>query len=112
MNKKSSSKSKVNPKAKPKQKPKAAKSELLSLMNVGPAMLRDLHLLNIEHIAQLSKKDPEALYKKLEKVTGHPQDPCVLDVFSAIVHEAKTGEKTPWWHWSEKRKKLRPKGNN
>ena len=87
-----------------KQKSKTEKSELLNLMNVGPAMLRDLHLLGIHQISALAKQNPEKMYKKLEKLTGHRQDPCVLDVFSAIVYEAKTGKKTPWWHWSAKRK--------
>jgi len=92
---------------KTKAKPynKAMKSELLSLMNVGPAMLRDLTLLGIRRIPDLAKQDPMRLYRKLEKVTGHRQDPCVLDTFSAIIHEAKTGEKTPWWRWSAIRKK-------
>jgi hypothetical protein len=26
------------------------------------------------------------------------------DVFAAIIHEAKTGEKLSWWHWTKIRK--------
>ena len=80
------------------------KSELLTLMNVGPATLRDLELLDIHHISTLAKQDPIKMYQKLEKITGYRHDPCVLDTLTAIVHEAKTGEKTPWWHWSAIRK--------
>jgi hypothetical protein len=27
-----------------------------------------------------------------------------FDVFAAIIHEVKTGEKLPWWHWAKIRK--------
>lgn len=80
------------------------KSELLSLMNVGLATVKDLHILGIETIAQLRGKSPDLLYKKLQEVTGQRHDPCVWDVFAAIIHEAQTGEKLPWWHWSAIRK--------
>lgn len=80
------------------------KSELLTLMNVGKATLGDLHLLGIETINQLKNKNPDELYEKLQQITGKYQDPCVWDVFAAIIHEAQTGEKLPWWHWSAIRK--------
>lgn len=80
------------------------KTGLRSLMNVGKAVLRDLNALGIEHISQLKQETADGLYKKLEAISGKKQDPCVLDVFSAIIHEAKTGEKLPWWHWSAIRK--------
>ena len=80
-------------------------SELLSLMNVGKATLQDLHLLGIEKIDQLKQENPDTLFKKLQHITGSKQDPCVWDVFAAIIHEAQTGEKLPWWHWSSLRKK-------
>lgn len=79
-------------------------SELLSLMNVGPATLADLHLLGITTIAQLAKQDANYLYEKLQKITGQKHDPCVWDVFAAIIHEAQSGEKLPWWHFSQIRK--------
>ncbi len=80
------------------------KSELLNLMNVGPATLKDLELLGISKVEQLAEQDPDELYAKLQKVTGQKHDPCVWDVFAAIIHEAKTGEKTPWWQWTKVRK--------
>lgn len=80
------------------------KSELLTLMNVGPATLKDLQLLGIESIIQLEKQTPDDLYRRLQQVTKTKQDPCVWDVFAAIIHEAQTGEKLPWWHWSKIRK--------
>lgn len=76
------------------------KNELFSLMNVGPATYKDLQTLGISIIEQLSKADPDELYSRLQEITGSPHDPCVWDVFAAIIHEAKTGEKIPWWQWS------------
>jgi hypothetical protein len=73
-------------------------------MNVGKATLGDLHLLGIEKIQQLICETPDNLYEKLQRLTGKKQDPCVWDVFAAIIHEAQTGEKLPWWHWSAIRK--------
>lgn len=81
------------------------KSELLTLMNVGPAVLKDLHLLGIEKIIQLRNESPDHLFEKLQKITGKKHDPCMWDVFAAIIHEAQTGEKLPWWKWSAIRKK-------
>lgn len=87
-------------------KPNTTKNnkELLSLKNVGKATLADLQLLGITTIKQLKKQNPDSLYTKLQKITGTKQDPCVWDVFAAIIHEAKTGEKLPWWHFSQIRK--------
>jgi len=76
------------------------KSALLTLKNVGPATLHDLNLLGIEHIEQLKDKNPDELYERIQQITGTKHDPCVWDVFAAIIHEAKTGEKLPWWRWS------------
>jgi len=65
-------------------------------MNVGKAVLYDLHLLGITSIEQLAHADPDGLYTSLEEVTGVHQDPCVWDVFAAIIHEAQTGARWPW----------------
>lgn len=81
------------------------KNELFSLMNVGPAIYKDLEILGIGSIQQLSKEDPDELYARLQQLTGQRHDPCVWDVFAAIIHEAKTGEKTPWWQWTSVRKR-------
>jgi nucleotidyltransferase/DNA polymerase involved in DNA repair len=78
--------------------------ELLKLMNVGPAVLRKLHLLGIETVDQLKKQSANHLYEELQRLTGVKHDPCLWDTFAAIIHEAKTGEKYPWWYWSKIRK--------
>jgi predicted RecB family nuclease len=85
-------------------KKKRSKSELRTLMNVGPATHKDLELLGITTIAQLARQHPDELYERLCKLTGVRHDPCVWDVFAAIIHEAQTGQKTPWWQWTKVRK--------
>ena len=80
------------------------KYELLSLGNVGPATFKDLQLLGIDSISSLAQADADDLYHRLQIITESKQDPCVWDVFAAIIHEAKTGEKTPWWQWTAIRK--------
>ena len=52
----------------PVAKPKA--DELLALKNIGPAMRRDLALLGITSVAQLARREPDALYRALERKTG------------------------------------------
>lgn len=79
--------------------------ELLSLQNVGKVIFKDLEILGITSIQQLSMADPDELYARLQVLTGQKHDPCVWDVFAAIIHEAKTGEKTPWWEWTKVRKR-------
>lgn len=81
------------------------KSPLLSLKNVGKATLKDLVLLDIATIEQLAQADATELYERIQKITGYKHDPCVWDVFAAIIHEARTGEKISWWEFSEIRKK-------
>jgi nucleotidyltransferase/DNA polymerase involved in DNA repair len=85
-------------------KKSSAKHELRSLMNVGPATQEDLFLLGITTIEQLARANPDELYERLQKITEKQHDPCVWNIFAAIIHEAKTGEKTRWWDWSSIRK--------
>jgi hypothetical protein len=80
------------------------KHELYTLKNVGKATFKDLELLGISSISELAKANADELYSRLQVLTGQRQDPCVWDVFAAIIHEAKTGEKTPWWQWTPDRK--------
>lgn len=80
-----------------------AKSELLSLQNVGKAILGDLTQLGITRISQLATADTDELFTRLERLTDKKQNPCMWDVFAAIIHEAKTGEKMPWWQWTRVR---------
>jgi len=84
--------------------------ELKDLKNVGKATLEDLHLLGIHHVEELADRDPTDLFHRLERLSNKRHDPCVWDVFAAIIHEAQTGERSAWWIWTKKRKALEQLG--
>jgi hypothetical protein len=88
--------------------PKAASATeceaLEQLPNVGPAMAGDLRLIGIQHPAELRGRDAFALYRALERATGHRQDPCVLDTFMAIVDFMDGAAPKPWWAYTAERK--------
>lgn len=86
------------------------KKNLKDLKNVGKATLRDLNILGIHSVEDLSHQDATQIFEQLEKKTGKRLDSCVWDVFAAIIHEAKTGEPTSWWTWTSKRKLLQKAG--
>ena len=81
---------------------------LAGLISVGPAIRRDLQRLGVRTVAQLARRSPQRLYRELCRKTGKRQDPCVLDVFSAAVAQARDPdlpiEQCVWWYWSRKRK--------
>lgn len=84
--------------------------ELFRLKNVGKATYHDLQLLGISSIEQLGFACPDELFARLQSITGKRHDPCVWDVFAAIIHEARTGEKQAWWEWTKIRKKRQEEG--
>jgi pathogenicity locus Cdd1 protein len=83
-------------------------TQLEDLVSVGPAIRGDFERLGIHSVAQLRRANPKRLYDRLCRVTGTRQDPCVLDVFTAAVAQAKNprlpAEQCQWWYWSRKRK--------
>ena len=84
--------------------------DLVDLKNVGKATLADLVLLEINSVEELALQDATCLFQELERRTQLRQDPCVWDVFAAIIHEARTGEPTNWWDWTASRKALQKGG--
>ena len=83
---------------------------MLALANIGPAMRADFALLGINTVAALARQEPDTLYARLNKLTGHRHDPCVWDTFAAAIHQAKTGEATEWWSWTKERKRRQAAG--
>ena len=79
---------------------------LMKIPNVGPATARDLLSLGIEDVPTLAQQDPDELYHRLGTLKGQPQDPCVRDVFAAIISFAKGNPAQPWWAFTPERKKL------
>jgi hypothetical protein len=94
----------------PKSIPQKKKRLLSDLISIGPAMLRVFDRLGIRSVSQLANSNPRALYDKLSKITGHRQDPCVLDTFTCAVAQARNprlpAPQKKWWYWSRVRKSL------
>jgi hypothetical protein len=90
--------------------PKAASAEhcqqLEQLPNVGPAMAGDLRSLGLLYPRDLCGQDPWSLYRRLERLTGKRQDPCVLDTFMAVVDFMQGAAPRPWWAYTPERKRV------
>jgi hypothetical protein len=77
---------------------------LEDLPNVGKAIAADFRALGIRTPRQLWRKDPYALYKRLNCLTGVRHDPCLLDTFVAAVRFVDGGPARPWWAYTAERK--------
>jgi hypothetical protein len=88
----------------------SSRSDLRSLMNVGAAVEGYLIDLGIRSVGDLAPADPYQLFRRLQRRIGKACDPCLYDTFAAIVHEARTGEKTPWFAWTAERKRRQAAG--
>ena len=76
--------------------------------NVGPAMARDFSLLGLSKPMDLIHKNPFTLYKKMCKVSGVRQDPCVLDTYIAVIEFMNGAPANPWYFYTKDRKKEYP----
>lgn len=100
----------------PNSNPSPQKRLLSDLASIGPAMLRDFDRLGVRSVAQLARSNPQSLYDKLSQLTGHRQDPCVLDTFTCAVAQARNprlpAAQTKWWYWSRVRKSALKRGRS
>jgi hypothetical protein len=81
-----------------------AAARLQAIPNVGPATAGDLLRLGISCPDDLAGRDPDALYQALCALDGQRHDPCVRDVFAAVVAYANGEEARPWWTFTPARK--------
>ena len=79
---------------------------LEQLPNIGPSLAADLRLIGVHEPRDLRGKDAFVLYQKLCAVTGHRQDPCVLDTFMAASDFMRGAPAAPWWFYTPQRKAL------
>ncbi len=80
-------------------------SELTDLPNIGKAIAGDLRSIGIVHPQELIGKNAYKLHQELCRVTGERHDPCVIDVFLAVIDFMEGGAPVPWWKFTAKRKK-------
>lgn len=64
---------------------RATVARLEDLPNIGKAIAADLRAIGIDQPQQLIDKDAFALYDLLCAQTGVRHDPCLLDVFMAVI---------------------------
>lgn len=79
-------------------------ARLRTIRNVGPATARDLLRLGVGRLEDARDRDPDDLYEALCALDGARHDPCMRDVFAAVVHEANGGPARPWWEFTPERK--------
>ena len=79
-------------------------SRLEDLPNIGQAIADDLRLIGIDHPQQLVGRKPFELYDVLCSITSKRHDPCVIDVFMAVVSFMEGGDPLPWWSFTTARK--------
>jgi len=83
---------------------------LEDLPNIGPAIARDLRLLDIRVPADLIGKDPFEMHAWLCILTDTRQDPCLLDIFMSVVSFMAGGPALPWWAFTSERKRRLKEG--
>ena len=80
-------------------------SAFQTIPGVGPSIARDLLDLGFRRVADLRRKNPEAMYEAICDLRGQPQDRCLLYVFRCAVYYATPGKKDPellkWWNWKD-----------
>jgi hypothetical protein len=81
-----------------------AVARLQDIPNVGPKMAADLLKLGVGRLEDASGRDPDEMYHELCAVDGRRHDPCVRDVFAAVVFHAEGGPARPWWEFTPERK--------
>lgn len=81
--------------------------QLQLIPGIGKACSLDLWNIGIRKVSDLSGKNPDNLYKKLNKVNGATHDICMLYTFRCAVYFASekihNKEKLNWWYWKDKK---------
>jgi Pathogenicity locus len=78
-------------------------ARLRAIPNVGPAIAGDLIRLGITRLEDLAGRDPDHMYDALCDLDARRHDPCLRDVFAAVVAYANGEEARPWWAFTPAR---------
>lgn len=79
-------------------------ARLVEIPNVGPRMAEDLAKLGVARLEDAAGRDPDEMYHELCGIDARRHDPCVRDVFAAVVSLAEGGPARPWWEFTPERK--------
>ena len=77
---------------------------LQEIPNVGPKMAAVLIKLGITRLQDAAGRDPDEMYHELCAIDAKRHDPCVRDIFAAVVSHAEGGPARPWWEFTSERK--------
>lgn len=83
----------------------SAAARLEDLPNIGPSIASNLRRVGVYRPCDLIGQQPDELYRELCAATGVRHDPCVLDVFIAVVRFIEGEPARPWWHYTAERKR-------
>ena len=72
--------------------------------NVGPKMAEILIKLGVTRLEDAAGRDPDEMYHELCAIDAKRHDPCVRDIFAAMVSHADGGPARPWWEFTPERK--------
>ncbi len=89
-----------------KAKTAAQAHTLEQIPNIGKSIAADLRAIGIHAPRQLVGRDPWQLYEASNAVAGVRQDPCLIDCFIAAVRFMEGAPATPWWHYTDERKRV------
>ncbi len=70
-----------------------AVGRLRAIPNVGPKMTAELLKLGVRRLEDAAGRDPDEMYHELCTIDAKRHDPCVGDVFAAVVSYAHGGGK-------------------
>jgi Pathogenicity locus len=83
---------------------KEAMVRLQEIPNVGPRMAADLIKLGVTSLEDVAGRDPDEMYHELCAIEAKRHDPCVRDIFAAVVSHAEGRPARPWWEFTPERK--------
>jgi hypothetical protein len=81
-----------------------AVAQLREIPNVGPKMASALLKLGVARLEDAADRDPDEMYHELCALDAKRHDPCVRDVFAAVVSHAEGHPARPWWEFTPERK--------
>ena len=81
-----------------------AVTRLQRIPNVGPRMAAVLIKLGVTSLEDAAGRDSDEMYHELCAIDAKRHDPCVRDIFAAVVSHAEGRLARPWWEFTPERK--------
>lgn len=85
-------------------------TRLEDLPNIGKSIANDLRGLGILTPQALARRSPLKVYLELGAPMAQRHDPCVFYTLLSVEHFFKSGERVPWWKFTDEGKRMLQKG--